>query len=73
MITELQRQQTENVKEMEKEMLKGLIDNIALEKSVVEKIENKRYERIKCNELLNFMEQSNVEQKIKKSAHSSTY
>ena len=61
MVVELKKQQNENMKEMEREMLTELVKSMSLEKSIVQKIENKRYERIRCNELMNFMEESNVE------------
>jgi hypothetical protein len=49
------------MKQMETELIKELVKNIAIEKGVLEKIENKRYERIKCQELMSFMEESNIE------------
>ena len=43
MIHELQRQQAENIKHMERQMLNELMKNIDLQKSFVDKIENERY------------------------------
>ena len=73
MIYELQKQQSQNMKQMEAELLKELVKNITIEKGVLEKIENKRYQRIKCHELMSFMEESNIDQKIKNSGHINIY
>lgn len=35
--------------------------SISLDKEIVEKIDNKRYERIKCKELFTFLETKNID------------
>lgn len=46
---------------MEKDLNAEFFRCISLDKELEEKIYNKRYERIKCNELFNFINSKNIE------------